>query len=133
MCISIVMELVSSFLILSCFVTGVINSERIIFAGHRVEIAGGQNHTFTHETEHSNMTIVTVKFEEATTSNQTASPIPKCKSTGLGDGHLDRVGKQEKLHNRNSTQETPGSSYFYLSVNVSLMVMSVCYLLYMNF
>ena len=106
-----------------------INSEQIIFAGHRVEIAGGQNHTFNHETAHSNMTIVTVKFEEATTSNQTASPIPKCKST-LGDRHLDQVGKQEKLHNRNSTQETPGSSYFYLSVNVSLMVMSVCYHIY---
>ena len=115
---------------------GVINGERIIYAGHRVELAGGPNYTFNHETTHSNMTIVTVKFEEATTSNQTASPIPKCKS-GLGDRHLDQVGKQQccyKSHgNHESTQETPDSSYFYLSVNVSLMVMSVCYLLYMNF
>ena len=130
------MELVSSILILSCFITGVINSERIIYTGHCVELAGGPNYTFNHETAYSNMTIVTVKFEEATTSNQTVSPIPKCKS-GLGDRHLDQLGKQQyyyKSHgNHESTQETPDSSYFYLSVNVSLMVMSVCYLLYMNF
>ena len=74
------MELVSSILVLSCFVTGVINGEQIIYAGHRVELAGGPNYTFNHKTAYSNMTIVTVKFEEATTSNQTASPIPKCKS-----------------------------------------------------
>ena len=85
------------------------------------------------------LTAVTVQFEGATTINQTASrppPITKCKSS-LGDRHrLDQVGKQSehcyKSRNSSSIPAAADSSYLYLSVNVSLMIMSIGYLLYMN-
>ena len=85
------------------------------------------------------LTGVTVILEGVmATSNQTASPIPtKCKSSLDDGGHLDQVGKQlehcYKSRNSDSTQGTADLSCLHLSVNVSLMVMSVCYLLYMNF
>ena len=78
------------------------------------------------------LTVVTVQFEGATTINQTAS------QSSLGDRHLHQVGKQsEHCYKSRNSSSTPAaadsSSYLYLSMNVSLMVMSTCYLLYMNF